>query len=451
MLDLPCEMGEEVANHDPLIGATLGGLYRVERLIGVGGMGRVYQATHALLGKDFAIKVLPEGRANRPDATERFLREARAASQIENEHIVEVVNVDEDEEHRLFIVMELLEGENLADRLLRGALPLEDTMRIATQTGNALQAAHDAGIVHRDLKPENIFIVQKHGGDFVKVLDFGISKIKNPEHGDPKLTATDQIVGTPLYISPELARGIATVDHRSDIYALGVIVYEMLTGTPPFTGANHFQLLYKHGNEAPDPPSQRSKKAVIPPHVEAAVLRALEKDPNDRFENMHAFCAALRGPTVPPRARTLGIPLLAAAIVAGVAFVLWPKAGGESAPTAPAPAPPPATTEPSEAPAPVTKKSEPPAEPAQAEPSREPVTIELRSSPKGALVALNGEKRGRTPLSLELERDTEATVRFSLRGYHAEQRQFVADEDDSLRVRLKKKSRPPPSPIKTDF
>jgi serine/threonine-protein kinase len=245
-------MSEGERNHDPLIGATLGGLYHVERLIGVGGMGRVYEATHTHLGKAFAVKVLPEGRADKPDATERFLREAKLATKIDHDHIVKIVNFDSDDEHRLFIVMELLQGENLADRLDRGALPVDEAIEIARQTGEALQAAHDAGIVHRDLKPENIFITQKNGQDFVKVLDFGISKIKNPEHGDPKLTATDQIVGTPLYISPELARGVSSVDHRTDIYGLGVIMYEMITGSPPFTGQNHFQLLYKHGNEAPD-------------------------------------------------------------------------------------------------------------------------------------------------------------------------------------------------------
>jgi serine/threonine protein kinase len=340
-------------------------------------------------------------------------------------------------------VMELLEGENLADRLDRGPLSLDVARRIATQTGNALQAAHDAGIVHRDLKPENIFIVQRHGGDFVKVLDFGISKIKNPEHGDPKLTATDAIVGTPLYISPELARGIAQVDHRADIYALGVIVYEMITGTPPFSGQNHFQLLYKHGNEAPDPPSQRSKKANIPAHVEAAVLRALEKNPSDRFDSMREFCAALEGPTMPRRARILGIPLLAAAILAGVAFVLWPKPAAEPIPEPVTPAP-----------SPVTEKSEEPAEPADPEPAAALVSVKLDSSPVGASVALNGERKGRTPLTLELERGTEATVRFSLRGYQTERRRLVAGENDALRVRLRKKSRrppPEPPPIKTDF
>ncbi|MGB5284276.1 MAG: serine/threonine-protein kinase, partial [Polyangiales bacterium] len=277
-------MAEGELVQDPLLGATLGGLYHVQRLIGVGGMGRVYEATHRNLGKAYAVKVLPEGRADKPDAVERFLREAKSATKIDHEHIVKVVNCDSDEEHRLFIVMELLDGENLADRLDRGALPVDEAVEIARQTGEALQAAHDAGIVHRDLKPENIFLTQKHGRDFVKVLDFGISKIKTPDHGDPKLTATDQIIGTPLYISPELARGMSLVDHRTDVYALGVILYEMLTGSPPFTGENHFQLLYKHGNEAPDPPSQRSKKANIPPHVEAAVLCAMEKDPADRFE-----------------------------------------------------------------------------------------------------------------------------------------------------------------------
>lgn len=443
-------MGKEGPNDDPLIGATLGGLYRVEALLGVGGMGRVYRATHALLDKSFAVKVLTESRSSKPDAAERFLREARAASQIENDHIVKVVNVDRDGEHHLFIVMELLRGENLADRLERGPLPLEQTLDIATQTGNALQAAHDAGIVHRDLKPENVFIVNRDGRDFVKVLDFGISKIKNPEHGDPKLTATDQIVGTPLYISPELARGMGTVDHRTDIYALGVIVYEMLTGSPPFSGQNHFQLLYKHGNEAPDPPSQRSHKARIPAHVESAVLRALEKNPEDRFDSMRDFVAALGGPTVPKRARTLGVPLLVAAVAAATAFVLWPKPEIAKPEVAnvdarPEPAPP------EEIPAPVTRKSEPPAEPAEPEAVAEVVTIEVRSSPKGAFVALNGEKQGRTPLSLELERGVEATVRFSLQGYRAEQRRFVAEDDDSLEVRLKKKSRPAPPPIKTDF
>ena len=433
-------MSEGEPNHDPLIGATLGGLYHVERLLGVGGMGRVYEATHTHLGKAYAVKVLPEGRADKPDATERFLREAKAATRIEHEHIVKIINFDSDDAHRLFIVMELLEGENLADRIDRGALPVDDAIEIAKQTGSALQAAHDAGIVHRDLKPENVFITQRHGRDFVKVLDFGISKFKNPEHGDPKLTATDQIVGTPLYISPELARGIATVDHRTDIYALGVIMYEMITGSPPFTGENHFQLLYKHGNEAPEPPSQRSKKASIPPHVESAVLCALEKNPADRFDSMNDFVAALEGSKAPRRTGTFAIPLLATAILAGVAFILWPSAAPQELPE------PPILAQPA-----VTEKSEGPAETSQIEPAVERVKVEVDSRPGRAFVAVNGDKQGRTPLTLELERGVEATVRFSLQGYRAQEHRLVPSEDDALVVRLKKKSRPKPPTIKTEF
>jgi serine/threonine protein kinase len=444
------KMEEAKRDGDPLIGTTLGGLYRVERLLGIGGMGRVYQATHTHLGKAFAVKVLAEGRADKPDAAERFLREARAATKIEHEHIVEVVNCDRDPAGRLFIVMELLRGESLADRLERGPLPLEEAIEIATQTAHALEAAHEAGIVHRDLKPENIFLTQRNGKDFVKILDFGISKIKNPDHGDLKLTATDQIVGTPLYISPELARGVPTVDHRTDIYALGAILYEMITGTPPFTGQNQFQLLYKHGNEPPQPPSQRIK-ARIPAHVEAAVLRALEKNPADRFDSMRELSAALEGPTVPRRARTVGIPLLFAAIAAGVAFVLWPTEGR-------APAPPPAASPeaevdslPAPAPPPVTAESEYPAESSEPAPATKQVKVKLDSNPRGAWVVLNGQRRGKTPLELELDQGAEATARFSLRGYRTEERRFVAEDDEALWVRLKPRSRPKPPPIKTDF
>jgi serine/threonine-protein kinase len=218
----------------------------------------------------------------------------------------------------------------------------------------------------------------------------------------------------------------------------------MITGAPPFTGDNHFQLLYKHGNEAPDPPSRRSTKARIPPHVESAVLRALEKKPADRFDRMSDFCAALEGPATPRRARAWGLALFGAALVAGVAgLALW------SWPTAPSEAP--SRTE-IPTPLPVTRKSEPPAESSQTAPAVERVKIALDSSPPGAWVAVNGEKRGRTPLAVELERGSVATVRFSLQGYWNEERRLVGGEDETLLVRLKKKKpHPKPPPIKTEF
>ncbi len=439
-------MADEAAEHDPLIGATLGGLYRVERLIGEGGMGRVYQATHAHLGRAYALKVLGEGRADRPDAVKRFLREAKSANRIEHEHIVKVVNFDEHEEHGVFLVMELLEGENLAERLERGPLPVDEAIELAIHTGEALEAAHEAGIVHRDLKPENIFITRKKGRDFVKVLDFGISKIKSPEHTDIKLTATDQIVGTPLYISPELARGLSAIDHRTDIYALGVIVYEMLTGTPPFSGENHFQLLYKHGNVAPEPPSQRSPQVKIPAHVEAAVLRALAKKPTDRFATMKEFCEALRRPPVPRRRQRVGLALVAVTAVAvALAVVLWPARKPrvpepETTPVAQSPIPPP-----------VTPTPEQPAEIAEAASPAALVVVRLDSTPRGASVALDGDKKGETPLTLELPKGSEATVRFSLEGYQPKEHRLIVEDDETVNVRLRKRIRRQPPPIKEDF
>lgn len=440
---------EERSHQDPLIGATLGGVYRVDRLIGSGGMGRVYEATHAHLGERYAIKVLSDAREERPDAVERFLREAKAAARIDNDHIVQVINFDMHDEHGVFLVMGLLEGENLAQRIARGPVPVDQAVMLAAQTADALQAAHDAGIVHRDLKPENIFITKKGGRDFVKVLDFGISKIKTPEHKDVKLTATDQLLGTPLYISPELARGVTVVDHRTDVYALGVITYEMITGRPPFEGQNHFQLLYKHANEAPVPPSDWQPGNAIPKHVEAAVLRALEKEPSARFGSMRAFAEALDEP-VAEAAPTGWAPAflsLGVLAVAVTALVLWPRTEAE------APEPGPSLTAPTLQAAPPTDTVPEEPEVLAPEPREElsEVRIRLRSTPPGASVTLNGKRLGTTPLSLELPRGTEAKVRFSLEGHQARQLAFVAEDDRTVNLTLLKKDRRPPPPIKQDF
>jgi len=439
---------------DPLLGATLGGLYRLEHLIGHGGMGRVYRATHVHLGNQYAVKVLAASRADKPDAIERFLREAKSASRIDHEHIVKVLNFDKHEEHGVFLVMELLKGESLAERLRRGPLPVEQAVDLAVQTGDALQAAHDAGIVHRDLKPENVFITNKHGRDYVKVLDFGISKIKTPDHGDVRLTATDQILGTPLYISPELARGVSTIDHRTDIYALGVIVYEMLTGSPPFDGDNHFQLLYQHGNTPPEPPSRRAAGGEVPPHIEAAVLRALEKDPADRFPTMRDFCRALEAPadSRPKRRLVWALPL-AAVLAAALAFWAAPVVAPHPEP---APVPPidpaAASAEPTiVAVEPATAVAEIEPETPEQVPAPLPAKVELASTPSGATVILDGKTRGKTPMTLELPKGTEATVRFSLEGYRPKEQRVIADDDRTIDVRLRRRAPRPAPPIKKRF
>ncbi|MGB5810888.1 MAG: serine/threonine-protein kinase [Polyangiales bacterium] len=425
---------EEEHAEDPLVGATLGGVYRVDHVIGRGGMGRVYEATHTHLGTRYAIKVLAPKRADKPDAVERFLREAKAAARIDNDHIVDVLNFDLHDEHGVFLVMELLEGTDLATRIAEGPLPVADAIDLASQTGDALQAAHNAGIVHRDLKPENIFLTRRAGRTFVKVLDFGISKIKTPEHTDIKLTETDQILGTPLYISPELARGVSVIDHRTDIYALGVILYEMVAGAPPFTGSNHFQLLYKHGNETPEPPSHMNPAATIPPHVEAAILRALEKDPAARFASMDAFRTALVAPAPEAASGRSGKTpwvLLAAGIAAVVMTLgLWP----EAAPVAGTGTGTGTDTDTGTGTDPV-----------------KPVTIRFNSTPAGASVTLNGERRGTTPLSLELPAGASNTVRFSLEGHRPRQRTFIAEDDRSIEVQLRERARREAPPIKQDF
>ena len=290
---------------DPFIGRTLSGLYRVERRIGRGGMGTVYIAEHIHLQKQFAVKVLLPEVAKHAMAVERLRQEAVAASRIEHENIVGVVSFDRTEEGDVFIVMELLRGEDLSSVIGRGPLALDRAIPIALQVCGALGAAHAAGIVHRDLKPENVFLVKKGDFDFVKVLDFGISKVKSADAEQVRMTKTGQLVGTPLYMSPEQSRGEPDIDKRVDIYALGVMLYEMLAGVPPFHGENYFQLLWKHGNEAPTSLRRRNPNMYISEAVDRVVLKALAKKRDERYQSMEELEAALVGATPELAALTL--------------------------------------------------------------------------------------------------------------------------------------------------
>jgi tRNA A-37 threonylcarbamoyl transferase component Bud32 len=276
---------------DSLIGIVLAGRYEVLRRIGEGGMGAVYEAKHALIGKRVAVKVLLEKFHAKRDFVARLLQEARLASSIGHENIVDVTDFGTTDDGRSFVVMEFLDGESLAELERREApLPIERSLRIARQAASALEAAHAKGIFHRDVKPENLYLIRRGDADFVKVVDFGISKAVKPG-GDEgaeayRLTHTGLLLGTPLYMSPEQARGDEDLDHRADIWALGVLLYECLTGEVPFRANNYLQIISQVLTAEPAPPSRLRPELGIPDAVDAVVMRAMEKDRERRYQTM---------------------------------------------------------------------------------------------------------------------------------------------------------------------
>jgi tRNA A-37 threonylcarbamoyl transferase component Bud32 len=276
---------------DSLIGTVLAGRYEVLRRIGEGGMGAVYEARHALIGKRVAVKVLLEKFHAKSDFVARLLQEARLASSIGHEHIVDVTDFGTTDDGRSFVVMEFLDGESLADLERREApLPIERSLRIARQAASALGAAHAKGIFHRDVKPENLYLIRRGDADFVKVVDFGISKAVKPG-GDEgaesyRLTHTGLLLGTPLYMSPEQARGEEDLDHRVDIWALGVLLYESLTGEVPFRANNYLQIISQVLTHEPASPARLRPELGIPDAVDAVVMRAMDKDRARRYQTM---------------------------------------------------------------------------------------------------------------------------------------------------------------------
>jgi predicted Ser/Thr protein kinase len=283
------------AAEDPLVGTVVSERYRVVRKVGEGGMGAVYQAEHALIGKRVALKVLFADLSRRPELVARFLQEAKSASRIGHENVIDISDFGQTPEGLVYIAMEFLEGEDLG-RVLKSerTLPWLRARPILMQIAKALRAAHGQGIIHRDMKPENVFLVQREGRpDFVKVLDFGIAKVVSAEENDgPRLTQTGMIFGTPEYMSPEQAQG-QPPDHRVDVYALGCIMYHMLTGGVPFKADSFMGILTKHLLEPVVPPRQRRPDLEIPADVEEVCLRALEKDRDRRWRDMDAFYRAL--------------------------------------------------------------------------------------------------------------------------------------------------------------
>jgi len=278
--------GDVLRSTDPVVGSTVGS-FRVVRALGRGGMGTVYLAEHPVIGSRVAIKFLHESMATSPELVARFYDEARAVNRIGHENIVGIFDLSMLPPNRYYIVMEYLDGEALSALLRRGAMAVGEAVAILLQLCDALQCAHERGVVHRDLKPDNVFVARRRGAPFVKLLDFGIAKLRDAPPGAQ--TAAGMLVGTPEYMAPEQCEN-GPIDARTDVYALGVMAYQMLTGVLPFAGSIT-QLLVAQVHEEPRPP--RSVNGLLSPPLEEAILRALRKRPEDRFQDMTSFATAL--------------------------------------------------------------------------------------------------------------------------------------------------------------
>ncbi len=281
----------------PQPGDVLDGKYRIERLLGEGGMGAVAKATHLLRRAPVALKFMSGAVLSMPGAVERFVNEGVAASQIDSDHVVKVFDVGRLPNGSPYLVMEYLEGWDLAQLLETEGptLGVERAVHFTVQALRALQTAHAAGIIHRDMKPSNCFVIVKDGEpDFVKLVDFGISKVRTSEDGQAAhLTRTNSALGTPLYMSPEQARSPRDVDHRTDLYSVGAILYEMLTGRTPYTAESgeYTEILFKIFTTEPEPLARI--RPDLPEALAAVVHRALQRDLDSRFASAADMAEAL--------------------------------------------------------------------------------------------------------------------------------------------------------------
>ncbi|MGE0326919.1 MAG: serine/threonine protein kinase [Polyangiaceae bacterium] len=295
-------MSQADQNSDPLIDTLIAGRYRVVRRLGEGGMGEVYLAMHEAIEKKVALKVLRPEYSAKADIVTRFQQEAISASRIKHPNVLEIFDFGQLDTGAFYLAMEFLEGHDLADELQRVVvLTPQDGIRIALQICRALSAAHTKGVVHRDMKPENVFLQRvADGEEIVKIVDFGIAQLRSNEEAEKaqptrrRLTKTGMIFGTPEYMSPEQAAG-KKADQRVDIYATGIILYEMFTGAVPFTGETFMAVLAAHLNDSPPPMRMIAPDLQISPELEAVIMRALAKKPDERFQSMSEMAQALMG------------------------------------------------------------------------------------------------------------------------------------------------------------
>ncbi len=438
---LSAEPGEE-HTHD--LGASLG-VYKLLDVLGEGGMGRVFLAEHSLLGRKVAIKVLRSEYATDPFVVKRFFAEARTVNQISHDNIVEITDFVDGDDGTSFIVMEYLQGQSLGELLQRGPVGIVRAVRIARQIASALGAVHAVGIVHRDLKPDNVFLIDRPSApDFVKLLDFGAAKLNPKVVPGSMKTQARTLIGTPQYMSPEQAAA-APLDHRSDIYALGVVLYELVTGGNPFSAADTWSVIRRQITLEPDQPETVVTMVPPCPDLNDLIMRCLNKDVDERPQSMEEVEGVLRSidhsltpatlhegaaprrrvprgdanPSTmmlrsagvgPSRRRPLvlaGAGLLVAAVVAA-ATTQWPSEpdavpiqAANLALAAPAPA---LAPEPSAVVAPEVRH------------------VLLRTEPAGARVRQVGTKTvlGQTPLAVEVQPDgLPLSYEFALEGYES--------------------------------
>ncbi len=292
-------LGVAASREDPLLGAVLGGTYRLVRAIGKGGMGKLYEAEHTRLRRRFAVKVLHESHAEKVDAVRRFEREAEALARISSDHVLDVVDVLRTPDDRTAIVTGLLEGEDLQRRLERArVLPPSEAIEIARQICRGLSAAHAVSVIHRDLKPSNLFLAATTDGTLaVKILDFGVAKLADTS----EVTRTGVVLGTPAYMAPEQARGSSKADARSDVYAVGAVLYRAVTGRMPYDGKDVTATLSQLLHESP--PRPRSIRLDIPIALETVIQRAMSRDPGERPRSaleLEAMLGDIAGQSVKP-------------------------------------------------------------------------------------------------------------------------------------------------------
>ena len=446
------------------------GEYRIETVLGRGGFGTVYAAVQPVIGKRVAIKVLARKYAADPDIVSRFAAEARAVNQIRHRNIIDIFSFSQLPDGRHYYVMELLDGETL-DSYLRtyGRMPLDKALPILRAIARALDAAHAKGIAHRDLKPENIFLAHDtDGGTFPKLLDFGIAKLLAPEDDVRHRTGTGVPIGTPYYMSPEQCRG-RDVDHRTDIYSFGIVIYRLLTGAFPFEGDDYVELLYQQTNKEPSPPS--SLRPELPPSVDSAIAWMMRKDREARpptvLEGVNALDPTasvtpplpsrsgrvaknaieladthVSAPDVRKRRRVWPIIVAGLLLAAGVAGVfLFLNARNEAARN------PPLRVVESPVPlVPVDAAVAISVDAAVAPAPPEYINIELHADPSGELppgtvVKLAGEKLAPPPKVTLRYGKTEVTLQIEAPGYIPKTLAVTPDKDQTFNIKLIKKAK----------